>query len=113
LATYAKNFFFHSTRGTFIAEPIDSNRSRWFNDVKGNLFDKLLKLKASGKIEEGNIVTTIGANIAVGSDTNRNHFECYHLFFGQEQEKEKELREVINKHVKLGNISTPVTVHEC
>ncbi|KAK5723191.1 hypothetical protein LTR17_013911 [Elasticomyces elasticus] len=54
---------------SFIQEQIAKRRSDKMSPDRADFLDKLLRMQADGKASELDIITTVGANIAAGSDT--------------------------------------------
>jgi len=98
--------------GDFITEQINNRRSGKFTGVQGDFLDKLLDLKDAGKIEEWDIQTTIGANIAAGSDTTAITLSAILYFLIKHPEKAKKLHQEISEYATSGKISDPVTFQE-
>jgi cytochrome P450 len=96
----------------FITEQINNRRSGKFTGVQGDFLHKLLDLKDAGKIEEWDIQTTIGANIAAGSDTTAITLSAILYFLIKHPEKAKKLRQEISEYATSGKISDPVTFQE-
>jgi cytochrome P450 len=112
-ATKVKLLPFPFARVTaFVTEQINNRRSGKFSGVEGDFLDKLLNLKDAGKIEDWDIQTTIGANIAAGSDTTGITLSAIIYFLIQNPEKARKLRKEIREFAKLGKISSPVAFHE-
>ena len=96
----------------FIDEQINTRKSGKQVGVKGDFLDKLLALKEEGKIDDMNIFSTIGANIAAGSDTTALSLSTIIYSLIKNPSALKSLREEIDGFEKLGKISNPVTFQE-
>jgi cytochrome P450 len=99
--------------GLFINEQINNRRIGKFDGVKDDFLDKLLKLKDAGRIEDHDVFTTIGANIAAGSDTTAITLTAIIYMLIKHPDKSKKLRQEIREFENAGKISNPVTFQEC
>jgi cytochrome P450 len=76
------------------------------------LLDKLLKLKDAGRIDDWDIQSTTGANIAAISDTTAIALSAIIYLLIKHPENAQKLRQETKECRNLGKVSTPVTFQE-
>lgn len=98
--------------GEFIEEQIEARRSGKAVGSENDFLAKLIALEDAGKIDRHNLFTTIGANIAAGSDTTAITLSAIIYYLLKNQYALKKLREEIDEFARQGKISDPVTYQE-
>lgn len=98
--------------GTYIQSHIDARKSGLKSSETNDFLSKLLELREVGKVDDQDIHTTIGSNIAAGSDTTAISLSSviYHLC--RHPDALIKLRKEIDDFAADGTISNPVTFQE-
>jgi cytochrome P450 len=90
--------------GAFVTEQIDNRKSGKLSGVEGDFLDKLLKLKDACRINDYDIQTTIGANMAAGSDTTAIASSAIIELLIKHPENAQKLHEELKECRNLGKV---------
>lgn len=101
-----------ATVQAFIEDSVESCRQGDFSIDRNDFLTKLSDLRKSGKINDLDVATSLGANIAAGSDTTAIILSTIIYYLAKSPEKAKKLRCEIQVYEEEGSISDPVTFRE-
>lgn len=96
----------------FINKNIAARESGELPTDRNDFLSKLLELEASGKIERHDVITSLGANIAAGSDTTGLTLTAIIYYLAKNPQATLKLRQEIREFDSAGEISDPVTFTE-
>lgn len=96
----------------FIDGNIRSGRQDASRDKKGDTMGYLLRMRKDEKIGELDVITTMGATIAAGSDTTAISLSSLFRFLSLNQTCLAQLRKEIDDAGAAGMLSDPVTYQE-
>jgi cytochrome P450 len=96
----------------FLLEQILARQSGKSIGTNGDFLDKLLTLETHGKIERQDTFTTLGANVAAGSDTTAIGLSAVIYLLIKNPSCLGKLQDEIDEFAKDGRISNPVTFKE-
>ena len=97
---------------SFINQNINARRSGETSSDRPDFLTKLLNLRHADKIEEVDLITTIGANIAAGSDTTAISLSSVIYFLATNPACLTELRRELENFQAQGMISNPIKYQE-
>jgi cytochrome P450 len=96
----------------FIKKNITSRRLGKQTSDRNDFLTKLMDLRENDKIEELDLITTMGANIAAGSDTTAISLSTIIYYLLKNPHAMDKLVEEIDNFAREGKISDPVTFQE-
>ena len=96
----------------FIKENIQAREHGNQQSDRNDFLTKLLELRKKEKIEDLDVVTSLGANVAAGSDTTALSLSTVIYHLAKKPEKRKILRQELQDCERKGLISAPITYKE-
>lgn len=79
---------------------------------RNDFLTKLIEMRQKEKIQDLDMITTLGANIAAGSDTTALSLSTVVYHLARNPEKLKKMRQELHQFVNGGLVSTPITYQE-
>jgi cytochrome P450 len=80
--------------------------------IRSDFIQKLIELRAEGKIDDADVFNTINVNIAAGSDTTGLTLSATIYYLCRHPSSAKKLRDEIDDAASKGRISDPITFAE-
>lgn len=96
----------------FIDGSVEIRKQGGFPTDREDFLTKLLSLRKSEKINDLDVATSLGANIAAGSDTTAISLSTVIYHMAKNPAKAGKLRQEIREHEESKTISDPVTFKE-
>lgn len=96
----------------FITTNMKAREDGYLPTDRNDFLSKLMDLGKAGKIGEMDVITSLGANIAAGSDTTTISLSIVLYFLANHHQKAVSLRADISAFEQAETVSSPVTFQE-